>query len=269
MNDIILPPSGLSVAEKVALAKVTTVEHAGERVRYALTMGAILSALRADCESPACDIEGDNPNIRFSKVVSDIVSETPGDLLNVRQAHRYRSLYEAFGHLPVAEVTRIGLTHGYQLALAPVEVREQVIEFVQAGNRLTASEMRRITEQARQPIPAARAAQVAEDAVIIESQPVAAPEPVTPPAGELAALWRRPRYGDMAYLISPEREAEMDGWTVDSFGFPDEAYDLDSGDEQGELNIAETEWLRHTVRRLAAENDELRAEISRLKDRRG
>ncbi|WP_134681939.1 hypothetical protein [Paracoccus ravus] len=188
MNNVIRRPKGKDLTELAGMLREATGVHAQERIRYALQAGAILSAGRAICESPDCGIKGDNPDARFGRWVSDIMSDT----LNTKAAHRYRTLYEAFGHLSIAEVARIGLTNGYSLALAPEETRAEVIEFVQGGGSMTASDARRLvtlqTKTDPAPAPAAKAAQVIEDAVIIESAPEPAEMPQTAPAGELEAL---------------------------------------------------------------------------------
>lgn len=215
----------------MGLCQVTG-RHVRERVRFALQAGAILSAVRAICESPACGIKGDNPDARFGRWVADIMSDT----MNTRTAHRYRTLYEAFGHLSVGEVNLIGLTNGYTLALAPEPVRAQVIEHVQAGGILTASEMRRLmpAQPTARPAPAPLSA---------------APAPLTTPRAEQVVHQRD--------LTARQHNEMQSGWTVWNYGYPEEY--------GGDYAFEELMWLEGEARRLATENDELRAEIRRLK----
>ncbi|MFH5772693.1 hypothetical protein ACHFJ0_00500 [Paracoccus sp. NGMCC 1.201697] len=188
MSEIIPHPAGLSLVELSEALRDLTGRHAEERVRFALTVGSILSAGRALCESPDCGIAGDNPNVRFGKWVAETVSETPMAELEMRTARNYMALSRAFGHLPVTVVMRIGLAHGYKLAAADADSRAWAIEHVQAGGTVTASDLRRLLDPPARPTPAPAAAQAVEDAVIIDSGPAPALEVETAPANELAAL---------------------------------------------------------------------------------
>ncbi|HWL56954.1 MAG TPA: hypothetical protein VNQ78_09815 [Paracoccus sp. (in: a-proteobacteria)] len=226
MNEFILRPEGQSLSELAEALRAVTARHAEQRIRFALEVGAILSAGRALCESADCGIEGGNPNIRFGKWLSDTVSES----INIRMAHRYRALFDAFGHLPIAAVLRIGIKNGAMLATASEDIRARAIEHVTSGGTLTASDVQRLV----QPQPAARPAPAAAERVSEPPSYTAPPAPRPAPAGTYGGRTRAEIEASIATYFdglsgitdNHFRKANCLGEMLDSLAFGHLTFDL-------------------------------------------
>ncbi|MDT1060315.1 hypothetical protein RM190_00515 [Paracoccus sp. CPCC 101403] len=240
MSEIIPRPAGLSLAELAEALRACIWRQVEDELRFTIQAGAILNAGRAICESPSCGILGANPNIRFGKWVSETVSETPLARLDSRTASNYMAFARTFGHLPLSKAALVGRKHGYKLAHASERVKAAAIAKVEAGQRITPDDMSEWLDPPRR-----------DPAIAAPVQPAPRAEAVSRPAAVVSK-------SDWPARLTAKQHAEMQAdWTVWDYGYPPE-YD-------GDYSFEEFVWLETEARRLATENEALRAEIAHLK----